>query len=412
IRPLRILSPHVVTLMSAGLGNAYFFQGRDYYFKDVAHLSPSNAQIYTASSMVPWSIKPLYGMWADTVAVCGFFRTPVIIFGGILGAVCLFLLAVSGMAAAVAVVFMFGVNLSVSSPDVMIDASVAEKVVEHPRFGSDLQSLCWGSMACFSVLGFGTSGLIIQAGGPETIFGILIIFGLVVFALGSLGWFGEEKTDLKPTKQFFNVFEWEGHLDVAHCGLYLFFVYALTPDVTTTMFYWYTDYEDGPQFSPIFVGIIQMSGYISMVIGIILYNRFMTTWEFRRIFTSGQILLLFVSMLDVIIVSRVNIKIGVPDEVVVLISDTTLSEMMKRLIFVPMYVLAARVCPPGAEATVFAMFMSLSNFGSQVSIYFGSFLVHVMGIHEDNYDNFIYLIIIRSIARLFPIPLIYYLIPE
>lgn len=117
-------------------------------------------------------------------------------------------------------------------------------------------------------------------------------------------------------------------------------------------------------------------------------------------------------MLDVIIVSRVNIKIGVPDEVVVLISDTTLSEMMKRLIFVPMYVLAARVCPPGAEATVFAMFMSLSNFGSQVSIYFGSFLVHVMGIHEDNYDNFIYLIIIRSIARLFPIPLIYYLIPE
>lgn len=305
--------------MSAGLGNAYFFQGRDYYFKDVAHLSPSNAQIYTASSMVPWSskcftnlqyltslnemcymysvVKPLYGMWADTVAVCGFFRTPVIIFGGILGAVCLFLLAVSGMAAAVAVVFMFGVNLSVSSPDVMIDASVAEKVVEHPRFGSDLQSLCWGSMACFSVLGFGTSGLIIQAGGPETIFGILIIFGLVVFALGSLGWFGEEKTDLKPTKQFFNVFEWyeeqykthkslfklalamstcalflavaviavtdwtarfcmvvviasmipgmfyvvnkrEGHLDVAHCGLYLFFVYALTPDVTTTMFYW------------------------------------------------------------------------------------------------------------------------------------------------------------------------------
>lgn len=176
--------------------------------------------------------------------------------------------------------------------------------------------------------------------------------------------------------------------------------------------YRYTDSEDGPEFKPIFVGIIQMSGYISMVIGIILYNRFMTKWEFRKIFASGQVMLLFVSLLDIIIVSRVNIDVGIPDEVVVLFSDSTLSEMMKRLIFVPMYVLAARVCPVGAEATVFAMFMSLSNFGSQVSIYLGSFLVHIMGITDENYDNFIYLIIIRSIARLFPIPLIFCLIPK
>lgn len=236
-------------------------------------------------------------MWADTVAVMGFFRTPVIVFGGMLGAVCLFLLAVTGVVAAVAVVFMFGVNLSVSSPDVMIDASVAEKVVEHPQFGSDLQSLCWGSMAVCSVIGFGTSGLIIQAGGPQTIFGVLIIFGLVVFVLGCLGWFGELKTKNEPTLRFCNIFEWyeeqykmhkslfllaiamsslalflaigviavsdwvarfcmvvlvasavpgmfffvtrrEGHLEVSRCGLYLFLVYALTPDITTTMFYW------------------------------------------------------------------------------------------------------------------------------------------------------------------------------
>jgi MFS family permease len=177
--------------------------------------------------MVPWSIKPLYGMWADTVAVLGFYRTPVIIFGGLLGSVCLFLLAVSGMVAAVAVVFMFGVNLSVSSPDVMIDASVAEKVVEHPRFGSDLQSLCWGSMALCSVVGFGTSGFIIQAGGPQTIFGVLIIFGLVVFVVGIMGWFGEEKETREPTLRRCRVFEWHAEQYHAHKYVYALLVVLL-----------------------------------------------------------------------------------------------------------------------------------------------------------------------------------------
>lgn len=236
-------------------------------------------------------------MWADTIAVFGYFRTPVIIIAGALGTVCLFLLAVTGVMAAIAVVFMFGVNLSVSSPDVMIDASVAEKVTEYPKFGSDLQSLCWGSMAICSVIGFGTSGFIIQSGGPQTIFGVLIIFGLVVFVIGSLGWFGEEREDREPTKRLCKIFEWyeeeymqhkslfllaiamsvcalllaagvilvsawtirvclvvvlaslilgmfymvtknEGHHNIANIGLYLFFCYALTPDIETTMFYW------------------------------------------------------------------------------------------------------------------------------------------------------------------------------
>ncbi len=63
-------------------------------------------------------------------------------------------------------------------------------------------------------------------------------------------------------------------------------------------------------------------------------------------------ILLFVGLLDIIIVSRVNVDVGVPDHLVVLFSDSTISEMMKRLLYIPMFVLAAKVCPKGAEATV------------------------------------------------------------
>jgi hypothetical protein len=177
------------------------------------------------------------------------------------------------------------------------------------------------------------------------------------------------------------------------------------------MFYWYTDAEGGPNFTPIFVGIIQMCSYIAMIAGISLYNKYMTTWQFRSIFTAAQLLLVACGMLDIILVSRANTKVGIPDEAFAIISDSTLSSMMNRLLYIPMFVLAARVCPPGAEATLFAMFMSLINFGSSVAIYFGSFWVFVLGITDTNYDNFVYLIVIRSFARLIPIPIIYWLVP-
>jgi hypothetical protein len=35
-------------------------------------------------------------------------------------------------------------SLDRASPDVMIDASVAERAKTHPRLAADVQSLCWG----------------------------------------------------------------------------------------------------------------------------------------------------------------------------------------------------------------------------------------------------------------------------
>jgi hypothetical protein len=86
-----LFSVFVVYGVQQGMANSWFFQARDYYFKDVAkvcvvycagdaslvHLimpicllhsicppqvDPADAQIYTAASQTPWNLKPLYGM--------------------------------------------------------------------------------------------------------------------------------------------------------------------------------------------------------------------------------------------------------------------------------------------------------------------------------------------------------------
>ncbi len=38
-----------------GLGNAWFFQARDYYFKDYMDLEPAEAQANTAAAHTPWN---------------------------------------------------------------------------------------------------------------------------------------------------------------------------------------------------------------------------------------------------------------------------------------------------------------------------------------------------------------------
>lgn len=45
------------TWIGSGLGNAWFFQARDYYFKDVAELQPAEAQANIAAAHTPWNSK-------------------------------------------------------------------------------------------------------------------------------------------------------------------------------------------------------------------------------------------------------------------------------------------------------------------------------------------------------------------
>lgn len=69
------------------------------------------------------------------------------------------------------------------------------------------------------------------------------------------------------------------------------------------------------------------------------------------------------------------------------------------------------MCPPGAEATVFAMLTALSNFGAAVSSYFGATLLVVFNIQGGNYDNLMWLLIVKKCCRLTTLLLVHALVP-
>lgn len=66
---------------------------------------------------------------------------------------------------------------------------------------------------------------------------------------------------------FFFTARWAGLPEVANAGLFIFLSNSVTPDIETAMFYWYTNAEEGPQFSPQFVGYISGLAFACMFAG-------------------------------------------------------------------------------------------------------------------------------------------------
>lgn len=72
----------------------------------------------------------------------------------------------------------------------------------------------------------------------------------------------------------------------------------------------------------------------------------------------------------------------------------------------PVLVLAARLCPEGMEATLFATLMSVSNGGSVLGGLLGAGLTQLFGVTRDRFDNLAFLIILCNLSSLLPLPLL------
>ena len=210
---------------------------------------------------------------------------------------------------------------------------------------------------------------------------------------------------------FYSTTRLSGLPAVANAGLFIFLSNSLTPDIETAMFYWYTNSPEGPMFTPQFVGYISGIAYGAMFLGILIYNRYLSSWKYRTIFATTMLFLTGMGLIDIILVKRWNISIGIPDEVMIL-GDSALSPMARRFYVMPLFILAAKVCPTGAEATVFSLLTALNNFGSSISVYSGSLVLYYFDIKDGNYQNLVTVIIIKCCCRLLPILLIPFLIPD
>jgi hypothetical protein len=115
-------------------------------------------------------------------------------------------------------------------------------------------------------------------------------------------------------------------------------------------------------------------------------------------------------MLDLMLVLRLNLKLGIPDYYFAVI-DEGVSKMINRLKWMPLLVLSSKLCPPGIEGTFFALLMSIDNIGLMTGSWIGGLLLHLLKITRTEFKNLWAAILIRNAMRLLPLALLF-LVPR
>lgn len=125
-------------------------------------------------------------------------------------------------------------------------------------------------------------------------------------------------------------------------------------------------------------------------------------YQFRDLLFWTQFILGLSGMLDLVLVLRLNLKLGIPDYFFAVI-DAFVSQMTADLKWMPILVLSSKLCPPGIEGTFFALLMSIYNAGGFSSTWGGGLLLHVTNVTRTQFDNLWLAILIRNIFRLMPL---------
>jgi folate/biopterin transporter len=391
----------------------YFVQGIvglarlaiSFFLKDDLGLSPAEVSALVGVAALPWMIKPLFGFISDGLPIFGYRRRPYLVLSGVLGAMSWVALATvvdTPIKAAVAIALG---SLSIAVSDVIVDSIVVERArKESLSDAGSLQSLSWGASSAGGVVTAYFSGLLLQHFTPQIVFAITASFPLIVSLVAWL--IAEtpitEKTDWSVVTNQIGQLRTALSQKAIWMPTAFLFVWQAMPTAESAFFFFTTNEL---HFAPEFLGRVRLVTSIASLVGIWLFQRFLKTVPFRVIFGWSTVVSAVLGMTTLLLVTHTNRALGISDQWFSL-GDNLILTVMGQIAFMPVLVLAARLCPPGVEATLFALLMSVVNLAGLVSYESGALLMHWLGINEHNFTNLALLIVITNITTLLPLPLI------
>lgn len=392
----------------------YFVQGIlglarlavSFFLKDDLGLTPAEVAALTGIASLPWVIKPLFGFMSDGLPILGYRRRPYLILSGLLGTFSWLALATVVNSTWTATLVILLTSLAVAVSDVIVDSLIVERAREESlaQAGS-LQSLSWGCSALGGLLTAYFSGFLLQHLSSNQVFEITATFPLMI---SSVAWLiAEEKINSnesktpnslvkKQIKQLWSAVKQKPvWLPIA----FLFFWQA-TPTADSAFFFFSTN-ELG--FEPEFLGRVRLVTSFASLIGIFLFQRYLKTVPFRLILGWSTVIAAALGMTTLLLVTHANRALGI-DDYWFSLGDSLILTVVGQITWMPVLVLSARLCPPGVEATLFAMLMSIWNLSGLLSHELGALLTSWLGVTEHNFDKLWLLVIITNLSTLLPLP--------
>lgn len=344
----------------------YFAQGMVYLPEQVIAIvfkehgfTAGQLATFTWITTTPWFIKPLYGLLSDFVPLWGTRRRSYFLLTASLATAAA--LAVSRMAGApywqltlVITLLWLGVGFT----DVLTDALMVENGKPLGLTGA-FQSVQWGALSAASILVGVGGGYLAEWRAFGEAFAQVACFPLVSLLMAmfvvrepparpSLEGFGETKQAIRQAL---------GRRDLWVVAGFIF-CWIFSPSFGPAFFFYETDTL---HFSQTFIGVLSSLSAAASIVGAWGYARLSQMVPLRRLIVwsigAGVVgtlaYLLFLGPVSAVIITVVFGAVG----------------MTAQLAFLD---LAAKACPKRAEATFFALLMSVYNFGARSSEWTGA----------------------------------------
>merc|ERR1719399_407341 len=87
-------------------------------------------------------------------------------------------------------------------------------------------------------------------------------------------------------------------------------------------------------------------------------------------------------MLQILVYTRWNLVLGIPDRVFML-GETVMGSLVGQWMWIPGTVLLSQCCPKGLEATMYALLAGTINLGETLASYNGAYMLHNYHISPD-----------------------------
>jgi MFS family permease len=418
-------------------------------------------------------MKPIFGMMSDLFPIWGFKKLPYMLVSSVFGVASMLAIGIlpdGSLSVNMLVVCLIMSQIMFSICDLLSEAAYAEKIQDSPKYGPSLVSYVWGGLTLSSLLAVAVSGQVI-ADSPKLTFTISAIIGSVVFLPVLSNYLGETKMSPEEVQlerdrilkqreacilagvmlvanvvmTFFGMTFDSVALNAAVAifftiVLLVSFTMLLTPvvakfnafqliqgslslSISSASFYFYTDseaqYPQGPHFSTVFyTSVLGIVGTCMSLLGVWCYQRWMSKWNYRNLLIFTNVFLFVLSMMDVVMFSRLNLQMGIPDHYMVL--GATVSEsLVAQWQWMPSVVILSYLCPKGLEATMYALLAGSANFGGIVAGDIGALLLQMLECEPNGstgeaaaFKNLWIAALIASVAPLVVIVFLFWLIPD
>uniref|UniRef100_A0A7S0EYR4 Major facilitator superfamily (MFS) profile domain-containing protein n=1 Tax=Hanusia phi TaxID=3032 RepID=A0A7S0EYR4_9CRYP len=384
-----------------------------YFYKNTLQVEPALLSTITSLTALPWTIKPLYGFLSDGWPILGYRRKPYLIISGILGSVSWFCMAVLVNDVWFGFVCMFIASMGMAVSNVIAEGMVVEKSRgQTQEFASHLQAFVHGAQAIGGIIAAYFGGFLLQYLADRHMFMLCAVFPLTIIVVALISpevRFDGDLTAIRSDmagklKELWEAFQ---HPQIYKPVAFVFMLNA-TPATGATWFYFYTNVL---HFSSTFLGTINVVGAICSLGGVLIFGNFLANTPFRPILIWSTIISTVFGLSQLALVFGWNREWGIPDAAFC-IGESAILSILGWINTMPILVLAARLCPVGMEATMYALIMSVNNLGGVIGTQFGALITWGLGVTDSNLDNFWILVLICNLSTVLPLVFIGWIPPD